>query len=453
MIKNWIKKAVSPYSDHYSKNFRLAYPVMISQLGHTLVALSDSIIMGHNGKVSLAAVSLGNSVFALILIIGIGISYGLTPLIAQISGEESPLKGMNLLKNSLLVNFITGLILLTIGLSLIKVMDHMGQSPDVAKQARVFLFYLAISILPLMVFLGFKQFAEGLGYTRQAMIISILGNLFNIGLGISLVFGFFGPKLGIQGIGISTFLDRLLMSISMGLYVIFSSHFKKYIAYWKDAIFSRELIKKILSIGIPVALQYVFEVSAFAGAAIMIGWIGTVPLDAHQIAISLAAITYMMASGISSAATIHSGKYYGSDEFEELKNSSVGSYHMVIFFMIFWTLIFFFFRDLLPRLYTQDTEVIHAASSLLLVAAFFQLFDGLQVVGLGILRGMSDVKIPTLITLFSYWVIGLPSGYLINYFFHLGAVGVWMGLSLGLMAASILLIIRFRMKIRAFETK
>jgi len=454
MIASWIKRKNKPFSAHYSKNFKLAYPVMISQLGHTLVALSDSIIMGKNGAISLAAVALGNSAFSLILIIGIGISYGLTPLIAQSSGKSDIAMGGTLLKNSLLVNLITGTLLLGTGLVVMNFIGRLGQSPEVVAQAKIFIFYLALSIFPLMIFLGFKQFAEGLGFTRQAMNISILGNIFNICLGIILVFGLLGnPKMGIQGIGISTFLDRLLMSISMGLFVFFSPHFKKYIHFLKSSPFSMDLVKKILSIGIPVALQYVFEVSAFAGAAIMIGWIGPIPLAAHQIAISLAAITYMMASGISSAATIHSGNYWGAEDFKELRNSAIGSYQMVVFFMILCALIFFLLRNYLPRFYIQDERVIQSAASLILVAGFFQLFDGLQVVGLGILRGMSDMKIPTLITFFSYWVIGLPSGYLLNLYFHWGAVGIWIGLSLGLMTASILILLRFFNKIHGFRMK
>ncbi len=446
-----IQRNKARFGEHYSKNFKLAYPVMISQLGHTMVGLSDSIIMGRKGTISLAAVSLANAVFTLILIIGIGISYGLTPLIAQSSGRSDTQKCSDLLKNSLLVNFLTGLVLVGLSLMMGFYLDRLGQAPEVVSQSRIFLSYLAFSVLPLMIFLGFKQFAEGLGFTKQAMVISIAGNVFNILLGIILVFGLFGiHPMGIRGIGISTFTDRLLMSFAMGSFVLFSVHFKKYIKALSKSTFSKEIINHILTIGIPVALQYVFEVSAFTGAAIMIGWIGPIPLAAHQIAISLAGITYMMASGISAAATIHSGKYFGVADFKELENSAIGSYHMVVFFMLICAFLFFILRNFLPHLYSGDPAVIAYAASLILVAGFFQLFDGLQVVGLGILRGMSDVKVPTLITFFSYWVVGLPSGYFLNLWFHWGAVGIWIGLSLGLMVASLLILYRFRAKIQSF---
>ncbi len=454
-LQDTLKDKRDRLGNHYSKNFKLAYPVMISQLGHTIVALSDSVIMGRKGAISLAAVSLANAAYALLLIIGIGIAYGLTPLIAQNSAKNTDQNNIqkcsDLLKNSLLVNILTGLLLLMMSLGMVHFLDKLGQSPEVVIQSKVFLVFLAFSTLPLMVFLGFKQFAEGLGFTKQAMMISIAGNIFNILLGVTLVFGLFGIKpMGIMGIGISTFTDRLLMAMAMSVFVLGSYHFKEFQDSLKNSRFSWPLVKNLLGIGIPVALQYIFEVSAFAGAAIMIGWINPTSLAAHQIAISLASITYMMASGISAAATIHSGQHYGSSNYQQLRDSSVGSFHMVVFFMLICAFLFFSLRNILPLLYIKDQAVISSASSLILVAGFFQLFDGVQVVGLGVLRGMSDVKIPTLITLVSYWGIGLPAGYLLNLYFHLGAIGIWIGLSLGLMAASILIVLRFNNKIKSF---
>ncbi len=450
MKESLVRSKFTYYKEHYYKNIKLAYPVMISQLGHTLVALSDSVIMGRKGTVSLAAVSLANAVFSLILIVGIGISYGLTPLIAQHAGRKEAKPCAILLKNSLFVNFLTGLILFGLSALLSHFLYDFGQSVEVARQSKVLLLFLGFSIVPLMFFLSFKQFAEGLGFTKQAMQISILGNILNILLGITLVFGLFGiHPFGIRGIGISTLTDRILMAVSMGLFVFGSKYFKDYTKYFSLSPLSLTKIKSILSIGIPVAMQYIFEMSAFAGAAIMIGWINPTALAAHQIALSLASITYMMASGLASAATIHIGNHFGSSNFKALRDSAIGSYHMVIFFMILWAFVFIAFRSLLPRLYIHDENVIHSASILLIVAGLFQLFDGLQVVGLGILRGISDVKIPTLITFISYWLVGLPSGFFINYFWKLGALGIWIGLSLGLITASGLILWRFRMKIKA----
>ena len=437
------------YRSHYRSNIKLAYPVVISQLGHTLVALSDSLIVGHKSSVALAAVSLGNAVFTVIMMIGIGISFGLTPLIAQENGRKNLDETGKLLKNSLFINMLTGIFLCALTLTASHFLGHLGEPPEVVLLAKPFMNLLGISVIPLMLFLTFKQFAEGLGFTKQAMRISIIGNVLNICLGITLVFGLFGFRsFGVIGVGISTLTDRTLMGLTMGIYVLRASRFKNYLLKFRVARLSYERIFNILKIGVPVAMQYLFEVSAFTGAAIMVGWMGTNQLAAHQIALSLAAITYMMASGLSAAATIQTGHSYGKGDFLHLREFAISSYHLVFIFMGLTGLFFISLNHVLPHLYLNDQNVIRIAAPLLVIAGLFQLFDGFQVVGLGILRGMSDVKVPTLITFIAYWVIGLPIGYVLGFNFHLGPNGVWIGLLLGLAFAAVLLFIRFQWKSR-----
>lgn len=447
-----MKQLINRYRAHYKDNFQLAYPVVISQLGHTLVALSDSIIIGHTGKVPLAAVSLGNSMFTVFMVTGIGMSYGLTPLIAQENGRGNRSSCGNLLAHSLVINIITGIVLFGAILLVGHNLERMKQPADVAAEAKIFLQYLAFSFLPLMVFLTFKQFAEGLGFTRQAMNISIVGNVLNILLGITLVYGLFGiPRMGIAGVGIATFTDRLLMGIAMAWYVMKSPRFKEYLQTFNLRSIKAATMRKIAGLGTPVALQYIFEVSAFSGAALMVGWIGATELAAHQIAISLAAMTYMMASGISAAAGIRSGNNLGRRNFTELRLSAIASYHMVLVMMGFTAIIFMVGSRLLPAMYINDPAVISVASGLLLIAAFFQLFDGTQVVGLGVLRGLGDVKVPTVITMLAYWGLGLPVGYLLGFYFNFGVQGIWWGLLLGLLGASVLLFFRFQSITRGLE--
>lgn len=447
-----MKRIYTKYKHHYKDNFQLAYPVVISQLGHTLVGLSDSIIMGHTGEISLAAVSLGVGFFSIFMVAGIGISYGLTPLIAQANGRGE--KGIcgRLLAHSLIINAITGLVMFGGILITAENLERMGQPAEVAPEARIFLRYLAFSYLPLMVFLTFKQFAEGLGFTRQAMNISIIGNILNIVIGVTLVYGLLGvPRMGISGVGIATFTDRLLMGITMAWYVLKSPRFREYLGEFHFREISKSLLKKIAGLGTPVALQYIFEVSAFSGAVVMAGWLGSTQQAAHQIAINLASMTYMMASGISAAAGIRSGNNFGAGNFSDLRRSSIASYHMVAVMMGIAALVFVIGSRWLPLMYITDPEVVHMASGLLLIAAFFQLFDGTQVVGLGVLRGLGDVKIPTLITMIAYWVIGLPVGYILGFPVGLGVQGIWWGLLLGLVVASVLLFFRFQDFTRRLE--
>jgi len=435
------------YKPYYADNLRLAMPIVVSQIGHTLVHLADSVIVGHfAGTIQLAAVSLVNSIFMLILVLGLGISYGLTPLIARENGSQNYQECGKLLSNSLMINILMGILLyLFVNYGTLLFIDHIGQSKDVVAYAKPYLQYLGVSIIPLMIFQTFKQFTEGLGFTKQAMYISVWGNLINILFGVIFVKGMFGiTPMGVKGVGLSTLIDRVLMCVVMGYYVFSSSNFRPYLRNFRLTFFDKVRSLKILKIGAPVSLQYSFEISAFSGAAILIGTIGAVEQAAHQVAINLASVTYMISSGIASAATIKTGNNLGRNSFSDLRKSALASYHVILVFMAITAVIFILASGLLPYIYTEDLAVIGIASHLLIIAGFFQLFDGTQVVGLGVLRGLGDVNYPTIITFFAYWVIGIPLGYFLGIQLGLGVNGIWYGLTFGLLTASVLLFCRFQ---------
>lgn len=442
-----MKAFFEKYRPYYKESLLLAFPVVVSQIGYTFVQTSDSIIIGHfAGTISLAAVSLVNSIFVIGLVIGLGISYGITPLIAQHNGRNERDECGRLLSNSLLINSITGIgLFLLISYGSMLFIDHIDQSPEVVQQAKPYLFLMGISLIPLLIFNTFKQFAEGLGFTMQAMLISVTGNILNICLGIIFVKGMFGVKpMGISGVGYSTLIDRCSMAIVMSIYVFRSKYFRDYLKDFALKNIDRVRSSKLLKIGAPVAMQYIFEVSAFSGAAILIGTISPDAQAAHQVAINLAGLTYMAASGVSAAAAIKSGNFFGAKKHYDLRLSAIANYHIVIGFMLCTAILFAAGNHLLPWMYTSDENVITIAAQLLIIAALFQLFDGTQVVGLGVLRGMGDVNVPTIITLIAYWIIGLPIGYLFGIRWNLGVTGVWYGLVLGLLTASLLLFIRFQ---------
>ena len=426
-------------------------PIVVSQLGHTLVHLADSVIVGHfAGTIQLAAVSLVNSLFMLVLVLGMGIAYGLTPLIAKENGGKNYQECGKLLSNSLIINIMIGFILyIGVNFGTLLIIDHIGQSTEVVAYAKPYLHYLGLSIIPLMVFQTFKQFAEGLGFTKQAMFISIWGNAINIILGIVFVKGMFGiAPMGVQGVGLSTLTDRILMATVMSFYVFRSKNFKVYLTNFKLSFIDKVRSIKILKIGAPVSLQYSFEISAFSGAAILIGTIGAVEQAAHQVAINLASVTYMLASGIASAATIKTGNNLGKKNYLDLRRSAVASYHVIILFMTLTAMLFIGASNIMPYIYTEDIAVVKIASQLLIIAGFFQLFDGTQVVGLGVLRGIGDVNIPTIITFIAYWIIGIPLGYFLGIHLNMGVNGIWYGLTTGLLSASILLFLRFQKRTR-----
>lgn len=440
---------ISKYKPFYREILALATPIVVSQLGHMVVHLADSIIVGQfAGSVQLAAVSLVNSLFTIIMVLGLGISYGLTPLIARYNGSKAYKECGALLTNSISINLITGISLyLLLHFGTLSIIDQLNQSQEVVHYAKPYLGYLSFSIVPLMVFQAFKQFAEGLGYTKQAMLVSIAGNIINIVVGITLVKGLFGfAHMGVTGVGISTLLDRCLMAIAMGIYVFSAKYFKPYLVNFKWLRIQGDKALELLKIGAPVAMQYIFEVSAFSGAALLIGTIGALPQAAHQIAISSAATTYMMASGIASATTIKVGTYLGQKKSLALRHVSIASYHIIIVFMCVTALFFILCSPFLPYVFTNDARVVAIASGLLIIAGFFQLFDGTQVIGLGVLRGIGDVNMPTLITFLSYWAIGIPVGYYLGINLKMGVNGIWYGLTIGLLTASILLFWRFQLK-------
>ncbi|HEY0666868.1 MAG TPA: MATE family efflux transporter [Sphingobacteriaceae bacterium] len=449
-----MRRIYKKYKPHYQTNLKLAIPVVISQLGHTVVHTADSIIVGHfAGTVQLAAVSLVNSIFMVIMVVGIGISYGITPLIAQENGRKNYNECGKLLINSLIINTLTGILLFAlIYFGSLAFIDRLNQNPEVVVYAKSYLILLSISIIPLMLFNTFKQFAEGLGFTKQAMAISIWGNVLNICLGVIFVKGLFGIEpMGVRGVGWSTLIDRIVMSMAMMFYVFRSKHFTKYLRSFLLSQFNKARAASIFKIGGPVALQYAFEVSAFSGAAILMGTLGAVEQAAHQVAIAMAAMTYMMASGISAAATIKTGNNYGIKNFIELRLSAISSYHIVLVFMTVTAILFIALHQVLPWMYTTDLAVITVASQLLIIAGIFQLFDGTQVVGLGVLRGIGDVNIPTAITFVAYWVIGLPVAYILGIVMGLGANGIWYGLTLGLLVSAALLFIRFHFITKKLE--
>jgi len=432
---------------YYQSTIALAGPVVISQLGHTLVQTADTIIIGHYaGTISLAAVSLVHAVFMVILVIGLGIAYGLTPLIAQENGKSNFKECAKLLSNSLWLNIIASILLfIIVYFGSMFAMQHANQDPKVVETAKPYLLILSLSIFPLMIFQTFKQFAEGLGFTKQAMNITIWGNLINVVIAVILVKGMFGIEpMGVKGVGIATLVDRFLMMVVMAWYVLRSHNFKDYIVHFSVKFINIPKILAVVKIGLPVAMQYVFEIGAFATAALIAGQLGAIEQAAHQTAITLAAMTYMMAGGIASAATIKIGNSFGNQNYLRLQKFAHASYHLVIIFMLFFAVIFTLFNQYLPYLITNDVNVVAIAAQLLLIAAIFQLFDGTQVVGLGTLRGMGDVNIPTFITFVAYWIIGLPSCYILGIYCNFGIQGIWYGLTLGLLTSSILLYFRFK---------
>lgn len=414
----------------------LAYPVVIGQLGHIMVSVADSMMVGRVGVLPLAGATFAGAIYTVLMLFGIGVSYSITPLVAaENSNNKDRLRSF--LQDGFLMNLILGILLALTGFIVSFFLQYFGQEHEVVAQAKPYLQVMSLSLIPLMIFQTFRQFAEGLSDTMNPMIVSIIANLLNVGLNYILIFGGMGIEaMGLFGAGVATLISRILMPLIMIL--IAGSMLKGF--EWK---FQLSGIKRMLKIGVPSGMQYVFEVGAFGGAGIMIGWIGAKELAAHNIALNLSAISYMAATGIAAASTIRIGNQLGLKDKENLRMAGITNFVLVAVFMAFCASVFIVFREFFPTLYVSEQPVIAIASTLLIVGAAFQISDGLQAVGLGVLRGLRDVKVPTIVTFISYWVIALPLGYVLAFSFDLGVYGVWIALSVGLTLAAILNIWRF----------
>ena len=435
------------YKEHLLNTLNLAYPVIIGQLGFIMMGVVDSLMVGTLGPAPLAAASLGNSLTLIIFIVGIGISFAVTPLVAISIGAKKYSECGIYFRQSLLVNLTVGLILTFIVVAGSELIIYFDQPVEVTSLAKSYTKILGLGGIPLMLFQTYKQFIEGLSVMKPAMIIAILANFVNAFVNWILIFGKLGfPALGLDGAGWATFSSRVFMAIVLMIYVMSKSRFKQYGVSFHFKNINFPVIKKILSLGLPSGFQYFFEVGAFSFAVIMIGWLGTDQLAAHQIAINLASVSFMVVLGISMAGGIRVGNGVGEQNIKQVRMAGFSSIFLAICFMAFSGLVFVIFRDWLPTLYIRDQNVISIASSLLIIAAFFQLSDGTQAVGIGILRGLTDVKIPTAITFIAYWIVGLPTGYLLGFILGLDVQGVWIGLLAGLTTSAVLLTLRFNIK-------
>lgn len=417
---------------------------MLSQMGHILVAVADSMMVGRLGTVPLASVSLANSVFSVIMLFGLGVSYGMTPLIASADGANDKRMGAKFFKHGVYLNSALGVVLMLVGLVVGQSLFLLDQDPEVLAGALPYFNTLVFSLVPLMVFQAFRQFAEGLSMTRQAMYISVSGNILNVFFNYGLIYGELGmPELGLIGAGWASLISRVIMAVAMVVFVMTYKPLRRYVMLWSKIKLRPFVMRRILNIGIPSGLQYIFEIGAFSMAAVMVGWIGAEALAAHQIALNLSAITYMIATGISAAGAIRTGNQLGRKDYPTLRTAGMTCFAMAAIMMAFFGAGFIFGNTYLPTWYINEPVVIEMAGSLLIIAAFFQISDGVQAVGLGVLRGIADVKVPTYVTLFAYWFMAIPLGYLFGIYLGWGAKGIWVALLIGLTLAAILHLTRF----------
>ncbi|MBO0948773.1 MATE family efflux transporter [Fibrella forsythiae] len=429
-----------------SDTLRLSIPIVIAQLSTVLMGVTDNLFVGRLlGAIPLGAAGLANSMSFLLSSIGIGGLTVVAALVSQANGRGSAADVHRSYRAGIRVAVLLSLALGAVVAGVAMNFQWLGQTADVNALARPFMLILSASNVPLFIFIAARQLCDGLRFPRVAMTITIGALLLNALFNYLFILGIGPfPKLGTQGSAVATLLSRVFMALAMLWYIRRSPNFRAYFSTEFARLPIASDVRTILKLGLPSGLTFFFEIALFTAAMVIIGWLGADRLAAHQIAINMASSTYMMATGISSAAAIRVGAAFGRGDQPGIRRAGLAAFTLSALMMGLAGVIFLLFNNVLVDLYITDApQVAQIAATLVFMAGFFQLSDGIQVVGIGVLRGLSDVNVPTLITLFSYWLIALPTSYLLGFTFGYDAAGVWIGLLVGLSVAALLLTIRF----------
>ena len=428
-----------------SKTIRLALPIIIGELAQMALHIIDTAMVGAISYKQLAAAALVVNAMNIPFVLGIGMTISVSQMVSMAHGRRNGQLVSHYFFNGFILCTITAII---ISLSLVfgkNILLHLGQDAEVVTLALPFMQLMGLSIIPMLLFMTLKQFTDGLEFTRTAMLISLCGMPVNILLNWLLIYGNGGfPRLELIGAGWATLITRSIMFVVLGLVILRHSTFSKYIAVsssqWK---LRWKTLKELLHIGIPSSLQIGMEAGAFAVSGIIIGTISAVAQASHQIALSCASFTFMVSMGLAQAGSIRVSNAFGRSDWPKIANIGKSTLIVAFLYGIFCAIAFALFRHQLPMIFNDNGEVLNMAGLLILFAAVFQISDSTQAIGAGLLRGIKDVKYPTIMIAIAYWVVGLPVGYVLAFNFKMGASGIWLGLITGLTLASIFLISRF----------
>lgn len=448
---------LTKYGRQYRQTLRLALPVVAAQLGQVLVQLADNIMVGQYGgddALPLASVSFGISASFLFFITGLGITLGLTPITGErfARGEEEG--AASSLKHATVLYSVLGAVITLLQFAFIPAMYRMGQPAEVVDAAVPYYRLLALSMMPVMLFGAFKQFLEGIGNTVVPMVIIVGGNLLNVFLNWVFIFGRCGsPEMGVEGAGLATLVSRTVMPAAAFIWFRCRSSLRRYTDLFGRLRYTASGFRELLRMGFPIAAQMFLESAAFVLTGIMTGWFDTVAIGSNQIAITVGNCAFMVVCAIGAAATIRVSHCYGRRDYGELSTAAKASLHIVIAWNTAVVLALVTLNGLIPRLFTSNAEILALTSVMLLYVAAYQIFDGIQCVGIGIMRGIQDVRIIPLISFLSYIVLNLPVGYLCGFTLGLGPQGLYIGYIFGLGGSALLLMLRIRRKIRRMKTK
>ncbi len=428
-----------------SRTIRLALPIIIGELAQMALHVIDTAMVGAISYKQLAAAALVVNAMNIPFVLGIGMTISVSQMVSMAHGRrDAPLVSHYFFNGFILCAF-TAVIISMFLIFGKNVLLHLGQDPEVVSLALPFMQLMGLSIVPMLLFMTLKQFTDGLEFTRTAMLISLTGMPVNILLNWLLIYGNWGfPRLELVGAGWATLITRSIMFVALALVILKHRTFKKYIAVgrsqWK---LRKKTIAELLHIGVPSSLQIGMEAGAFAVSGIIIGTISAIAQAAHQIALSCASFTFMVSMGLAQAGSIRVSNAFGRSDWPKISAIGRSTLLIALLYGLFCAICFGLFRNHLPTLFNDNKDVVKMAAMLLIFAAVFQISDSTQAIGAGLLRGIKDVKYPTIMIAIAYWIIGLPAGYVLGFVFNMGAAGIWLGLIIGLTLASLFLLSRF----------
>ena len=428
--------------------FQLSYPIILGQLGLVLMGVADTIMVGRLGKEALAGVNQANSLFFMTSGLTFGVLFAISTLVSIKVGEKKASGGFIIYRAGLIVSVLLFAFQFGILSLLTEHFEWLKQSEAVNIIAPQYLNIVNWSILPMLVFLNARQFTDGLGHTKISMVLTLAGLVVNVALNAVLIYGFWIiPAMGYEGAAWATLISRFAMMFAALWYVRFSKFMKTYVPpqmpkwseVWKET-------PGVWKMGIPIALQTFAEWACFSVSGIMVGWYGEIQVAAHAVALNAASVTYMVASGIGMAGSILVGNGYGEQSVSKIRKVAHATFFLMVIFELFNALIFVIFNRQIASLYGVEPEVMPLILPLFLLAAVFQVSDGIQAAAMSLLRGIKDVFWASIISIFSYWVVSMPLSYYLGEILQKEVYGVWTGFTVGLLVASILGVYRFYQK-------
>ena len=426
---NWLQK----YREDYSATIKIGVPIVLGQLGIVVVGLVDNIMVGHFSTSDLAAASFVNSVFNIPILFGMGFSYGLTPLVGQFFGRGDKFRVGGLLRNSLLANFMIGLFLsVAMGIMYLNV-HRMGQPEELLPLIRPYFLLQLTSLVFVMMFNSFKQFADGITDTKTSMWIMLSANLLNIIGNSLLIYGVWGlPALGLTGAGISTLASRIFMFVAFAILFFRKQSYRRYLVGYHRTTYNTGDLNVLNRMGMMVGLQMGMETALFSISGVMIGWLGTVPLAAHQVVASISTLGFMVYYGVGSAVSIRVSNFFGRGDIAGVRRATLAGAHLLGLLAILVSVFFLLVREHIGWLYTSSEDVVNLVAVLMVILVFYQFGDSLQIIFANALRGVADVTSMAVISFIGYFVIALPVSYVCGFVLDWGIEGIWVGYPVGL---------------------